>query len=449
MSHQHHSSFPSPQFTKQSRLKVNSLALVLWAVSHDLPQLMRFAVDRQFRHDGANPPADQDQVLSSRGEKRHLFLPEFSRRRIVPAGPCGPVQSGSGAAGISAGVRGGEGTPSAIHHHLRGQRHQGLTPTGQRHGNKYKRGTWQQREGLTFISGVQIHSGSGSLLQALCVFILCLAPFKCPTCMRSWSQLALIIFFTYKADRKPKYKKNDTSANKNVRILSENPSKFYSRTNQGWIKYIISLDTNTAKKILSFLSQFIFDLKSKCVGDTALKPHICTFNWFSQLVSTWCINECMFGENQYGSNTGWSLVCPTASSRMYTQENEFLSVRLQDLVREAVDRMWAWKQDSAVIHVSLSRCSLRWSTSAGGSRSSPWSVHSTRTPTSTSACRTSRAGRSAVMCWEVWRCSPRPRWSSARRSTCISPERWTSGRDSLNSWLNRTHTVKITEKCDR
>lgn len=69
-----------------------------------------------------------------------LFFPEFSRS-IVPAGPCRPVRSGSGAAGISAGVCGREATPSAVHHHLRGQCHQGNTPAGKRHGNKYKRGT--------------------------------------------------------------------------------------------------------------------------------------------------------------------------------------------------------------------------------------------------------------------------------------------------------------------
>lgn len=79
--------------------------------------------------------------LTNQRNKLNLFsFPEFSRR-IVYAGPCGPVRPGSGAAGISAGVCGGEAAPSAIHHHLRGQSHQGNAPTGKCHGNEHKRGT--------------------------------------------------------------------------------------------------------------------------------------------------------------------------------------------------------------------------------------------------------------------------------------------------------------------
>lgn len=71
-------------------------------------------------------------------EQMNFCLPELFRQRLVPAGPCGPVRSGSGAVWISAGVRGGEATPSTVHHHLCGQRHQGNAAAGQRHGSKYK-----------------------------------------------------------------------------------------------------------------------------------------------------------------------------------------------------------------------------------------------------------------------------------------------------------------------
>lgn len=73
--------------------------------------------------------------------KQVFLLPECSSRRLGPAGPRDPGRSGSGAVGVSAGLRGRAATPSALHHHLRGQRYQGNAPAGQRHGNQHQRGT--------------------------------------------------------------------------------------------------------------------------------------------------------------------------------------------------------------------------------------------------------------------------------------------------------------------